>query len=557
VPLIAILVSVTVAYWPSLTIPYLFDDHTALEDNPYLQDPGSLGWVLRVPENSTLIARPFLSWTFGLNALLFGHDSSGYHVVNLLIHLANVFLVGVLTRRGLAFTQLREPTRSGVSLAVAFIWGMHPLNVQAVGYLIQRGESLATLLELMTLFAWIKSGEKGAGRWWLLIACACMLMAAGTKEHGWIAPLLPLLWAWVFLGRTPAQEIRRSPFFYSIGAGSWVLLGALTLTGGRLAHVGAESEIDTWTYFINQPEVLTHYVRLFLVPIGQSFDYDWEVSALGAAWPWLALWSALFVATAYTVWKRLPIGFPAALIFLSLSTSSSLIALPDLAFEHRYYLAGACTAALILAPLAHLARSVPLLFFAGAACVALTLGVVTYQRSTLFQSELAVWSEALEQNARHRRALSNIGGILLAEKRPQEALEYFRKVEAIGIPHRMQTRSYYMTGNALLDLGRIDEARAYYHKALKTVQGNPAPIYMNLGHAHMREGQFAEARAMFEQALLTLKGRANLYFDLAFVCTQLGDAEAAVVAYEQGIRLGGRPQPALKQLMTIFRPDLQ
>jgi tetratricopeptide (TPR) repeat protein len=269
----------------------------------------------------------------------------------------------------------------------------------------------------------------------------------------------------------------------------------------------------------------------------------------------MALWAALLIATAWAVWRRRPVGFPAALWFFSLSTSSSIVALPDLAFEHRFYLAGACTATLIVAPLARLARRVPLPLYAGAACAAAILGVLTAQRCTLFQSEWAVWSEAIERNPEQRRALSNAGGMLLERGRPGEALRYFRRIEALGIPYRMQTKINYKIGNALLDLGRYAEAREYYRRALETVEGDPGFIYMNLGHAHLREEQFAEARSMFDRALATLHGPAGLYFDLAYACARLGDANASIEAYERGMGLGGKPQPALARLVAQLRPD--
>jgi tetratricopeptide (TPR) repeat protein len=554
---VLLLFAVALAYLPSLDVGYLFDDHDALELNPYLRDAASFRWLFLVPENSALIARPFLSWTFGAGALLFGHDAAIHHFFNLIVHLANVVLVAVLARRGLEHADVGEPLRSAASLGIALVWGVHPLNVQAVAYLVQRSESLATLLELTTLYAWLRAGEPRKGRGWQIVACACPLLAAATKEHGWIAPLLPLLWAWIFQARTPLAELRARPPFYAAGLASWALLAGLTASGGRLAHVGAEPGIDAWSYFLTQPEVLTHYLRLFLVPIGQSFDYDWPPATLATAWPWLALWAALFAATAFAVWRRLPAAFPAAVAFVSLATSSSFLPLPDPAFEHRFYLAGACVAALLVGALAVLARRTPLVLYTGVGCAALALAVPTWQRCTLFQSELAVWSEAVERNPAQRRALSNIGGILLKQGKPAEALAAFARVEELGIPSRMQTRIQFQTGNALFDLGRYAEARERYLLALETINGDPGPIYMNLGHAYLQDAKPAEARSMFERALATLDGNASLHFDLAYACVELRDLECAGRAYERGLRLGGTPQPALAQAMAIFRPDLR
>jgi Flp pilus assembly protein TadD len=60
---------------------------------------------------------------------------------------------------------------------------------------------------------------------------------------------------------------------------------------------------------------------------------------------------------------------------------------------------------------------------------------------------------------------------------------------------------------------------------------------------------------MFEKAQATLPENAQLEMDLAFACAQLGDMECSIQAYERGKALGGRPQPALQELMAVLRPE--
>ncbi len=81
-----------VAHWPALGRVYLFDDQDAIAENPALAAPESFRWLHRMPPNSTFTARPVLSWSFGLNALILGHRPSSDHMGNLLIHLGNALL---------------------------------------------------------------------------------------------------------------------------------------------------------------------------------------------------------------------------------------------------------------------------------------------------------------------------------------------------------------------------------------------------------------------------------------------------------------------------------
>jgi len=49
-----------------------------------------------------------------------------------------------------------------VAFGVALVWIVHPLNTQAVTYVVQRGESLSALLMLVTLHAAIRGLRGGA-----------------------------------------------------------------------------------------------------------------------------------------------------------------------------------------------------------------------------------------------------------------------------------------------------------------------------------------------------------------------------------------------------------
>jgi hypothetical protein len=538
------LLAAVAAYLSSFKVPYLYDDHDAVENNPGLETPWSFRWLYEVPENSTLMARPALSWSFGINSMLLGHSPVSYHAVNLAIHLVNVALLYLLVARGLGRTGWAGGRERCAAAGAALLWGVHPLNVQAVTYMVQRGESLATLFVMLTLLAYLKSGEAGRSGW-RAVALACPALAVATKEIGWIAPVLPLIWKWIFDGVPPAREMARHPLFYACGLGAWALLAALTLTGGRTVQIGHEPGVNAWTYFLTQPEVITRYLRLFFVPVGQSFDYDWPLSTVPRALPWMALWGGLFLAACLAVWKRRAVGMPAMAGFLFLSASSSFVALLDTAVEYRFYAAGACCAAIVGSWLfvrfrrhtAHIAVMV--------ACAALVLGTLTYRRGVLFQKEWNVWAEAVKRNPAERRALSNLAGFSLAWNRPREALDYLREVERLGVPNRMRTRVYFQMGNALLDLGNAREAADCYGRSLRTASGNAGPVFMNLGHAYLRLSRWAEARIAFESALKTMSAGADLRFDLAYVCLEGGDVPSAMAYYEAGVRMDGRPQPAL------------
>src|SRR5690606_22280303 len=94
-------------------------------------------------------------------------------------------------------------------------------------------------------------------------------------------------------------------------------------------------------YLGTQFGVLLHYLRLVVLPIGQTFDYDWPLArtpfALGVLVP-LVLVGAL-VTLAWRQRRTWPLfAFTVAWMLLILAPTSSVMPIADLAVERRMYL---------------------------------------------------------------------------------------------------------------------------------------------------------------------------------------------------------------------------
>jgi hypothetical protein len=143
-----------IVYLPALDAGFVFDDRINIEQASGVHwtevSPGVIGGLL----DSTLIPRRVVAnASFALNHLAGGLAPRGYHLVNVLIHLA----VG-LTLAWAAFLYLRMvfPARERQQLGMAAVvpvvlFLVHPLNTQAVTYVVQRMTSLAALFSLLAL----------------------------------------------------------------------------------------------------------------------------------------------------------------------------------------------------------------------------------------------------------------------------------------------------------------------------------------------------------------------------------------------------------------------
>ena len=137
------------AYHNSLQGPFIFDDHSSVEDNLTIRHLWPIGDALSPPAKSFVGGRPMVNFSLALNYAWGGLAVWGYHAFNLAVHvLAGLTLYGIV-RRTLLRPGLRErfggASGGWVALAVAVLWTVHPLQTEAVTYISQRCESLMGL----------------------------------------------------------------------------------------------------------------------------------------------------------------------------------------------------------------------------------------------------------------------------------------------------------------------------------------------------------------------------------------------------------------------------
>ena len=170
------------AYLPSLDGGFQYDDARNIETNLQLKD---LGQYLGHTFWATLGrgGRAVADLTFAVNYAQGGLEPRPYHLTSVAFHLLAMALVFLLGRRLLERVGWARP--EWPALAAAALWGLHPLQSQAVSYIVQRAEVLASLgyagAVLLTLEA-ARRGRRGGGAWWL--GAAVLLAAALLAELG-------------------------------------------------------------------------------------------------------------------------------------------------------------------------------------------------------------------------------------------------------------------------------------------------------------------------------------------------------------------------------------
>ena len=427
-PLIIIAVGF-LAYCNTFQVPFVFDDDFNIVTNPAIRNftlfPDIFVRNLGAPH------RPVGYFTLALNYRLHGLDVTGYHIFNLGVHLINALLVYVLVRltfRTPWFGDRPEDQRPGsetvIALFAALIFVAHPVQTQAVTYIIQRLASLATFFYLLSLVSYVKARlvqirqPKGAVVGlvaWYLLALSAAFLAMKTKEIAFTLPVMALCYELIFF-RGPV--VRRLAGLLPIMLTMMVI--PLTLMRGGNSPLALIDEVGEVTrvltpvsrmdYLLTQFRVIVTYFRLLVFPVDQRLDYDYPVfHSLFSVEVFVSflLLAALAGCAAVLLVRATSgkaanqgrsrfISFCILWMFIAFSIESSIIPIADVIFEHRIYLPsiGFCMVAAFLATTYLPSRvGVPLLV-----CAVVLLGGATFKRNLVWGDEVRLWLDNLAKS---------------------------------------------------------------------------------------------------------------------------------------------------------------
>lgn len=527
------------AYQNSFTGPFIYDDVASIVANPTIRHLWPIWDVLSPPRGGglTVEGRQIINVSLAINYALGGTKVWGYHALNLIIHiLVGLTLYGIV-RRTLLLPRFRDrfgTSGDGLALAVALLWTIHPLQSEAVSYVIQRAELIMGLFYLLTLYCFIRAAESPRpGPWYGLCVTACALGMA-SKEVMATAPLVVILYDRTFLSGSFSKAWRRHwPVLLAL-AGTWIVLGYIMLAG-NLGNAMANAKsfgVTWWEYALTEPGVIFHYLKLSVWPKTLCFNYD--------GWPIVRTWKSippqsfaiviLLGATAWALKKNSVWGFVGAWFFLILAPSSSFMPTDSPAYEHRVYLSLAAVVVLAVMGIHALAgrRTV-----AVAAALAIGLGFLTWQRNQVYRSEFIIWADTVAKRPNNPRAHNNIGKVLLDAGILPQAIEHFEQA--------IKLRSSYAVahdnlGSAFAQTGKYEEAVQQFDLALQ-LQPGLGEAQFNMARALARLGRLPEAAGHYEQALRLNPDDAEAHSELGNTLLALGKVPEAVQHWEQAVQI--------------------
>lgn len=567
-------------YSNSLKVPFILDDHYNID---FIGQRSFLEHLLHGG------ARRVADSTFALNYSIHGFQLVGYHLTNLAIHLLSsitLYYIVIIAINALRESYaVKECTEEESSLleqftpfAIALLFVSHPVQTQAVTYIIQRYASLATFFYLLSTFFFIRTRitlERSGICWKLFFQCVGILvsgiLAAGSKQIAATLPLMLLLLE-IFLFR--ARLLTRR--FYITSGIFFITFLTLVLVkwyGSSLAdflfdlrHATSEDQyISRTSYFFTQIRVLVTYIRLLCLPLGLNLVRDSPIySSLLSLHVIASLALHIVLVTIATILFRMSeknlhsndcllgvfqrlasLGVP--WFYIAMAVESSIFPISDVIFEHRIYLPSVGFFITIVAITA-LAVQCRRINYKSAwillVAVIIIFGSMTVARNNVWNDSLSIWQDSVNKSPNKWLALANLAGEYMDRKMPDKALPLLvRTIElqpslyinylvslgdalkALNISEtRFTTGQEFVLPGGVLGSGTID---------YKNLTKWESVISNNMGLAYEYLNEPKKAIISYKVAVAINPSYDLAWFNLALISTRLGDKMQADEALKQ------------------------
>ena len=521
---------VAVPYLPAMLWGgFVWDDNVFIKVDP-VRDVSGLWQIWFSPSALKVEAHywPITYTTFWLEHKLWGFDPTGYHIVNVLLHLANTLLLWHLLRR------LAVPG----AWMVAAVFAVHPLHVESVAWAFERKDVLSGLFYLAAVLAWMRFVEQPNPRRYV---CSLALYAAGLLSKSIVVtlPASLLIWHWWKQGRVTSTDLFRLVPFFIVG-----LVIALGDLASYRSVYNKEFDFSLIERTLIAARALWFYAGKLLWPTNLAVIYPrWDIH-LADLLAWGYLVGAITLAVA--LWRfrsQLGRGPLAGALFFAITLS------PTLGFvDYNYmvyafvadryqYLAGIGIMAVVIGAVAYGVCRLPDLWQKGALGVAgmvlIVLGLLTWRQSSIYQNDATFNRHIIELNPEARNAHRHLAKALYNQERYEEALE----PALVAVDQRPDySRAHVTLGLILVELRRFEEAETHLRRAIEL---NPQAhtTRLNLSDVLYKQGRYEEALDVAHAAVDQRSDSFASHGLLGALLTELGRFEEAETHLRRAIAL--------------------
>ncbi len=560
-----------IIYWPSFAGQWYLDDFGNIHENPNVHlttltaDEIQKSFYGRHTVYTTF-DRPLAYLSLALNYYWSGLEPRGYHAVNFCIHAATTVLLFLLLLKMLQLPVLKgrySENAYAIALLATLFWATHPIQVNAVTYIVQRMAALAGLFTVAALYCYLMArmttfragNNRLAGSAWYAAAGIAGVCAVASKQNAAMLPISLLLCERLLIQE--AAFCKNLKLFLKVLLPPTIVFIFLSVYLGSLTAFQSGFNSRPFSMVervLTEPRVIIFYLGQLFYPTGSTFTllHDIQIStSLFSPWttlPAILLLTFSVLGFLYVSRKRPLLTFCYLFFLLNHVIEGSIIPL-ELIFEHRNYLPSLF---LFVLPAVVFCRAIAYFNYAPRIQILAAVGAIvlltaqahsTYQQNVLFSHPVAFWQANVRAYPNLHRPRHNLARALLVYGLADDAEK--QMFQSLDGKNGARVHQKYITH---YNLGVYYFHKRQYQQALDqfAIILTAAPRHLQTlqktAELFLEAGDSEQALQVIQKALVHAPKEASLYVLKGFALLSTGNVDGALLAADRAEAMG---HPAL------------
>jgi len=545
-----------VLYWQVKDFSFVnIDDNLYVENNRHVKTGltiENIKWAFTDATRITNFWAPLTWLSIILDYEWYGMDAGGYHITNLLLHLANSLLI--------LFVFYRMTGSLWQSAFLAAMFALHPLHVESVAWVTERKDVLSTLFWLLTMWAYTSYAKSPDIRRYLL-TFFCFILGLMSKPMLVTLPfVLLLLDFWplnrIQISNPPAFRrdlfglIREKTLFFILIFGVSV---ATFITQNKGDVLPPLSHISTFLRIENVIVSYSKYLWKMIWPFGLTVAYPypnflplWQVITS------LSLLICISFLSIYFV-KRAPWLIVGWLWYLgTLVPVIGIVVIAEQAMADRYTYVPLIGIFIMIAwgfpeLLNRLTKkkTVITIFFS---CSVLLMAITTATQIRYWKNSKSLFEHAISVTEKNFMAYNNLGLAFQNQGKTNKAIEFFK--EAIKIKPQYAS-AYNNLGVAMESIGKADQSINLYTIAIQLEPEFKNP-YVNLAFVLLHQGKLEEATKYCRKAIQLDPDFTEAYILFGDIYEKCGHINESIKMYSKALQLDSNSASAHNYLGSVL-----
>lgn len=526
-------------YGHTLNHPFHYDDKHSIKYNPHIRslsnassfftDLGSFS-----SDSRGRMFRPVLLLSYALNYSWHGQNTEGYRIVNIvLLAMSGAIIFSVLAKQ---YGNLVIAGSASIFLL------MHPTRTELINLISSRSDLLVALCVLSAIYLSVSGGSKRfrfATYGFYVVGLLCKS----------IAVVLPVVLLLKDLSRCGIKKILDNVSLHATLAAITTGYVCFLVWIGFISDSLSKAPRDFGVQFLTYLKTMVYYLWLFVNPVALSVEHEFMVTIT----PSEVILEFLFVISLVICacrWRSHPLSWAIGWFAITI-LPVTLFPLNLLVSERRLYLPSVGLSVGLAWCFWTWANYHRVQCFVGIASLCVVFSALSWQRNTIWETEISLWEDAVRKAPRSDRARVNLAIAYHQNGREPDALMQLRHAVEI---HPKNSEAWAEIGSIFLDKGDHERAEEAFIEAL-----NHGPwmsgVHYNLANLYQQQGRLEEAIVRYTEALNVEPGYAQAHNNLGQAYEGTGQHDRAIFEYKTAVRADSSLAPAWYNLAVLYERD--